>query len=97
MYIFWHVILPFPPTAPMATGTDSCQTPLDPPQIEGLSISTELDAAAAGSPSVIDHDAGKVEGAGWPCSVPSAADAVTIDCEASGVDKENGKVQAACT
>ena len=71
--------------------------PLDPPPIEGLSISTEFEAAAAGSPTIADDDAVETAGAGQPYSVTSAADAVTIDCEASGVDKENGKVRAACT
>ena len=81
----------------MATGTISCQMPLDPPQIEGLLITTELEAAASGSPMVMDDDAGKAEGAGQPCNVTSAADAVTVVCEASGVNKENIEVRAACT
>ena len=46
---------------------------------------------------VMDDDAGKAEGAGQPCNVTSAADAVTVVCEASGVNKENIEVRAACT
>ena len=81
----------------MATGTISCPMPLNPPQIEWLSITTEPEAAAAGSPMVMDDDAGKAERAGPPCSVTSAADAVTVVCEASGANKENREVRAACT